>query len=320
MSLTTAHKRTQARARNFGSNEGIEFVRCRICGDRVRVISGRHLSKHGTDREAYMEEYGLSPDQLIAKASRRLHSSRRNYRPYSKRDWIAAIRKVHKRDEQVFAGFLQEKHQQLYHQGIWLFGDWDKALRASGFDPEQMRLRSFWNGEKVILGIRALRKQNLPLYPNYVMKNHQNLFSGALRQYGSWDKALRAAGITLISRRTRLGLLRDLRDAVESGSDISQALRSELEYYFGSLGNAKIALKTDARLLSGWSQRKIITVLAQMHRSKEKLNYGTGRRQFPALVSAAEAYFGSWGKALHAAGIDPNLYFVHHTWRKQKAA
>ncbi len=26
-------------------------------------------------------------------------------------------------------------------------------------------------------------------------------------------------------------------------------------------------------------------------------------------MSAAEAYFGSWGKALYAAGIDPNLYF-----------
>jgi hypothetical protein len=58
------------------------------------------------------------------------------------------------------------------------------------------------------------------------------------------------------------------------------------------LRQAKIALKTNPKLLSGWSKPKIITVLAQMHRSKEKLNYGTGRREFPALVSAAEGYFG----------------------------
>jgi hypothetical protein len=70
--------------------------------------------------------------------------------------------------------------------------------------------------------------------------------------------------------------------------------------------------------LSGGSKPKIITVLVQKHRSKEKLNYATGRRTFPALVSAAEAYFGSWGKALYAAGIDSNLYFVHHRWRKPK--
>jgi len=156
----------------------------------------------------------------------------------------------------VFAGDLQDKHPYLYDQGIWIFGDWDKALRAAGFDPERMRLRSFWNGEKVVLGIRALRKQNLPLYAKYVMKNHQNLFSEALRQYGSWNKALMAAGNAVIPRKTRLDLLRELREAVESRRDISQTLRSEIAYYFGSLRNAKIALKTDAKLLSGWSKVK----------------------------------------------------------------
>jgi hypothetical protein len=48
----------------------------------------------------------------------------------------------------------------------------------------------------------------------------------------------------------------------------------------------------------------------------ESLAYGRVLRDVPALVSAAEAHFGSWGKALYAAGIDPNLYFVHHKWRK----
>ena len=45
----------------------------------LRVISGQHLSKHDTDRETYMEEYHLSPDELIAKAFRIIQSSRRGY-------------------------------------------------------------------------------------------------------------------------------------------------------------------------------------------------------------------------------------------------
>ena len=64
-------------------------------GDDRRVISGRHLSKHGTDRETYMEEYGLSPDKLIAKDFCRIQSSHRGYRPYGKTGWIAAIKKIH---------------------------------------------------------------------------------------------------------------------------------------------------------------------------------------------------------------------------------
>jgi hypothetical protein len=47
--------------RSFDNDDGIEWVCCRICGDYLRVISGRHLGKHDTDRETYMEEYHLTP-------------------------------------------------------------------------------------------------------------------------------------------------------------------------------------------------------------------------------------------------------------------
>jgi hypothetical protein len=207
-----------------------------------------------------MEEYGLSPDELIAKDFRIIQSSRRGYQPYGKREWIAAIKKLHKQGGKLFAGDLQDKHAYLYSQGVWFFGDWNSALRAAGFDPEMARMRRFWNNEKIINELRQMRKQNLPLYAKYVMKNHSNLFHGALAIYGSWNKAVKAAGITAIPRKTRLGLLRVLREAVESRSEISQTLRSEIEHYFGSVRHAKIALKTDAKLLSGWSNRTIITL------------------------------------------------------------
>ena len=56
-----------------------------------RVISGRHLSKHGTDRETYMAEHALSPDELIAKDFRVLRSSRPGFKPYGQTEWIGAI-------------------------------------------------------------------------------------------------------------------------------------------------------------------------------------------------------------------------------------
>ena len=46
------------------------------------------------------------------------------------------------------------------------------------------------------------------------------------------------------------------------------------------------------------------------------LGYAAVRRNDPALVSAAEAYFGSWGNALHGAGLDPNLY-LRRKWRER---
>jgi hypothetical protein len=55
--MGSARTKKSSRLQRSNNDEGIDFVRCRICGDHRRVLSGRHLSKHGTDREEYMEEY-----------------------------------------------------------------------------------------------------------------------------------------------------------------------------------------------------------------------------------------------------------------------
>jgi hypothetical protein len=167
---------------SFDGDDGFAFVRCRICGDHRRVISRRHLSKHDTDRQTYMEEFDLSPDELTAKDFRIIQSSRRGYYPNGKSEWIAAIRKLYEKDGNVFAGYLQDKYAHLYEQGVWIFGDWDKALRAAGFDPDKMRERGLWDEEKIIDTIRSMHQRHLPLYAAYVMENYHRLFSAALRQ------------------------------------------------------------------------------------------------------------------------------------------
>ena len=116
-----------------------------------------------------MEEYHLSPDELIAKAFRMIQSSRRGYYPRGKNEWIAAVKKVYKRDGKVFAKYLQDNYPHLYNQGVWIFGDWDKALLAAGFDPRKMRIRRLWDREIVIKEIRGMREKNFPLYARYVM-------------------------------------------------------------------------------------------------------------------------------------------------------
>jgi uncharacterized protein YqjF (DUF2071 family) len=101
-----------------------------------------------------------------------------------------------------------------------------------------------------------------------------------------------------------------------SENDLPETLKLHAVYYFGCLRKAKAALKTDRRLRVGWSKAKIIADIIQMHRSGQPLDYASLRRNNPRLLSAAEAYFGTWGNALNTAGIDPNLY-LHRKWRKR---
>ena len=131
-------------------------------------------------------------------------------------------------------------------------------------------MRTVWDKDTIIQEIRTMSDQHLPLYPHYVMKNYPNLFSGALRHFPSWNEALVAAGISekqasLTGNKSRPGILRALRDALENGSedDIPQPLRLEAAHYFGSLQNALTTMRTDKRLLRGWSKQKIIGVLSR---------------------------------------------------------
>jgi hypothetical protein len=313
-------KRQQScKIRTYDKGEGVEFVRCLICSKQLRVISGRHLSTHGTDRETYIQEYQLSLDQLCSKSFRVNHSSRSDYCPHNNREWIAAMKAVYKQHGNVYAGFLQKHDRNLYDEGLWLNGgDWDAALCVLGFTPERMRLRTYWQSERVLNEIRLLRENGIPLYPKYVLKHCAALFGAARVIYGSWRNALIAAGIEVPDspHDGRRGVARALRDALEQRqeNDVSEKLKLHAAYYFGSMEKAKAALKTDRRLSAGWNKTKIIAAIHKRHRSGQALGYAAARRDNPALVSAAEAYFGSWGNALYAAGIDPNLY-LRYKWR-----
>jgi hypothetical protein len=55
----------ESRYSKSDSGDGIDYVRCRVCGAHLSVISGRHLSKHGIDRHTYMQEYRLKPGQTL---------------------------------------------------------------------------------------------------------------------------------------------------------------------------------------------------------------------------------------------------------------
>jgi hypothetical protein len=118
-------------------------------------------------------------------------------------------------------------------------------------------------------------------------------------------------------RRGRLAILRALDDAVHGHSRkiVPEPLRSSAVYYFGSLHKAIVAARTE-RATS--PKVRITKALSRMHRCKQPLVYREARLNHLALVRAAEKQFGSWGKALYAAGIDPNFYYVQRKWREPK--
>jgi hypothetical protein len=108
-----------------------------------------------------------------------------------------------------------------------------------------MRLRTYWEAERVITKNRFLREKGVPLHPKYVLKHYPALVSAALRIFGSWANALIAAGLEVPDavHDGRRGVLRSLRDVLEkhSDNDLLEKLKLHAAYYFGSLRKAKAA-------------------------------------------------------------------------------
>ena len=96
-----------------------------------------------------------------------IRSSRPGFYPHGKIDWVDAIKKLYKQGESVFAGDLQDKHPYLYDQGVCIFGDWEKALQAAGFDPEKMRLQGSWDRQKIIKNLQHSEIEIYPFMPRY---------------------------------------------------------------------------------------------------------------------------------------------------------
>lgn len=93
----------------------------------------------------------------------------------------------------------------LYRAGVRLFGSWRNAVRAAGIAPSRADQRISWTPAKVIFAIRALARKRRTIGFNELYRQNSYMVLAARRFYGSWPKAVMAAGLDpLRFRQTNL--------------------------------------------------------------------------------------------------------------------
>jgi hypothetical protein len=139
-------------------------------------------------------------------------------------------------------------------------------------------------------------------------KHHPGLEKDVRRHFGSWRRAVEAAGFECSRRRWSQGvILFEIKRRIANGSSLHSNdpnninLAAAAARHFGSW---QVALKAAGygRLRRQWSQE---LVLAEI---KQRLETGASlRSDEPAntkLAGAATRHFGSWNAARQAAGQD----------------
>lgn len=198
-----------------------------------------------------------------------------------------------------------------------------------------------WTAAKVIATIQRLHERGVDLSPTGIRKSHSALFSSARSKshFGSWKAAVTAAGLdySKIKRGkqvwSRERILRRISHAYQTHEDLLSGefkLRHKKLYsaacakrYFGSWKKAIEAAGIDYSALRSehfWSRQRILRTIREIQGRGELLNWSALNSRYPSLYRAARRpeNFGSWRKAVEAAGIEPAQVIINHQWTRKK--
>jgi hypothetical protein len=178
-----------------------------------------------------------------------------------------------------------------------------------------------WDRERVIGALRERRQAGRDLSTIHMRDNDSSLFYSAINYFGTYVEALRAAGIEPDSVRrllkwSRERVIEQLHRRQEAGLEFTyKALRRSdvpllhgMQSYFPTYRDALRAAGIDDEQVVGaarrkWTPQDILEALRQAHARGEDLSLRRFRAHQAKLVGAATGHFGSYAKAVAAAGI-----------------
>jgi len=203
----------------------------------------------------------------------------------------------------------------------------------------------------VISEIKKRQETGLPINAGAVQKgehadNKLYVAAASKRYFGSWEVALRAAGVNLVEviKRvswTKAKVIREIKKRQEAGHPLNvRALRkgehTDRKLYqaavhknrFGSWKAALEAAGVDPkdvvkRKLENWTKAKLIAEIKKRHEAGLPLNASAVSKGEDAdrklyVAARSKNHFGSWAAALEAAGVDPEEVVKYENWTKAK--
>lgn len=163
-----------------------------------------------------------------------------------------------------------------------------------------------------------------------VQREDVALYKAILRFYGTWDPAMRAAGIDPKKVRChrcwdRQAVIRRIQQRAAEGLPLYMGIVEKTECTlpsaalrcFSSWGEALEAAGIDPTLwckrVPTWTRERVIDTIRTIHARGEPVNHAALRRN--SVTRAAIVFFGSWDEALRAAGLDPSDIRRRAPWK-----
>jgi hypothetical protein len=229
--------------------------------------------------------------------------------PWSKQRVVQAIQDRHRQG-------LTLKHMRfedgvLYRAALKYCGGWTLAMQAAGLATKPSRR---WTEQRLI---DAIRSSHIEGTTHEQWRLDRSLVHSAARRFGSWQNALRAAGVPCYrSTWDQSAIVAAIRQRVRDGMPLAKvwkydnALYAAAKMHFGTWRKALSAAELRS-VRQSWTRTRVVEVIQCRLQQGETL---TQLIKDHALTSAACVYYGSWGRALSAAEVD---YQPFRRWSKK---
>lgn len=167
------------------------------------------------------------------------HTRTRRQRKWTRERVIARIQELHREGADLSHSCAKREHQYLVvvASDERMFGSWREAVEAAGVPYSAVARHESWTKAKIIRRIRQIHMRGEPLSHESTKQRYGALVSAASspRYFGSWERAVRAAGLPYDSIRRieswdRERILRKIRELHAQGVSLNNASMRRLGY------------------------------------------------------------------------------------------
>src|SRR5947208_7983813 len=119
---------------------------------------------------------------------------------WTKEEILYSLRKLYKEGKDLSYNALARRKQSLVSAAAYHFGSYRRAVERAGIDYATVVRRPRWTKQAIIGLIKTARRTDEDLHWSAVTKRRDELGRAAFaalqpRLFGSWDRALHAAGL-----------------------------------------------------------------------------------------------------------------------------
>lgn len=237
---------------------------------------------------------------------------------------LKTLKKLHKQGADLSYNALASSQQSLVSASAYHFGSYRGAVEKAGIDYADVVRRPRWSKATIIKLIKNAKRDGVDLHWSAVTKRRDELGKAAFaslqpRLFGSWDRALTAAGldadeVNKYRKWNKDTIIFELRARSKDHSSLNSGslqreepgLHAAAVRHFGSYDEALLAARLDPEKLRqrrAWDKQRVRDELKVSQKDGRHLSDSAVRKQNPALYGAAVRLFGSFTTARAAAGI-----------------